>query len=174
MELTNKQIREQREFETMFKNPRHARSMWAEKVIERYAKPALEPIKVYDKDGNLTPTSQIEHAVWNHLKRELEETGSSRLPTEGEMMEACQQYYARHNASSYTARRDSMGAKPVDETKQNVSVNNPLEDLSDEELLVMQKALEEHREREKKLIEARASEIKTEEIVNEEVNYNYN
>lgn len=151
MELTNKQIREQREFETMFKNPKHARSMWAQTVIDRYAKPALPPVQVCDKDGNLTPASQIELAVWNHLKRELEMMGSDRLPTEGEMMEACQQYYSRHNAASYTARRDSMGAKPIDETKQQVSVNNPLEDMTDEELLVMQQALEAHRE--KKLLE---------------------
>lgn len=147
MELTNKQIREQREFETMFKNPKHARAMWAQTVIDRYAKPALEPIKIYDKDGNLTPTSQIELAVWAHLKQELEAMGSDRLPTEGEMMEACQQYYSRHNASSYTARRDSMGAKPIDETKQNVQVNNPLEDLSDDELFVMQRALEEYHQK---------------------------
>ena len=155
MELTNKQIREQREFETLFKNPKHARAMWAQNVIDRYAKPALEPIQIFDKDGNLTATSQIEIAVWRHLKNELEEMGLDRLPTEGEMMEACQQYYSRHNAASYTARRDSMGAKPIDETKQQVQVNNPLEDLSDEELLVMQKALEEHRAKEQeKLAEA--------------------
>ena len=145
MELTNKQIREQREFETMFKNPRHARAMWAQTVIDRYAKPALEPIVILDKDGNISPTTQIEQAVWKHLVAELKNSGQSRLPTEGEMMEACQQYYSRHNASSYTARRDSMGAKPIDETKQNVSVNNPLEGLSDEELFVMQEALEAHR-----------------------------
>ena len=153
MEITNKQLREQREFETLFKNPKHARSMWAQTVIDRYAKPALPPIPIYDKDGNLTPTAQIETYVWNHLKKELEEAGSDRLPTEGEMMEACQQYYSRHNAASYTARRDSMGAKPIDETKQQVSVNNPLEDMTDEELLVMQQALEAHRE--KKLLEAK-------------------
>jgi hypothetical protein len=145
MELTNKQIREQREFETLFKNPKHARATWAQHVIDRYARPALEPISIYDKDGNLTPTSQIEKAVWTHLKAELQAEGKDRLPTEGEMMEACQQYYSRHNASSYVARRDSMGAKPIDETKQSVSVNNPLENLSDEELLVMQEALEAHR-----------------------------
>lgn len=155
MELTNKQIREQREFETLFKTPKHARAMWAQNVIDRYAKPALEPIQIFDKDGNLTATSQIEIAVWRHLKNELEAMGLDRLPTEGEMMEACQQYYSRHNAASYTAKRDSMGAKPIDETKQQVQVNNPLEDLSDEELLVMQKALEEHRAKEQaKLAEA--------------------
>lgn len=156
MDLTTKQIREQREFETLFKNPKHARSTWAQNVIDRYCKSAIEPIKIYDKDGNLTPTSQIEIAVWNHLKSELEANGIDRLPTEGEMMEACQQYYSRHNASSYIARRDSMGAKPIDETKQSVSVNNPLENLSDEELLVMQKALDAHRaEQSGKLLEAK-------------------
>ena len=158
MELTNKQIREQREFETLFKNPKHARATWAQHVIDRYAKPALEPITIYDKDGNLTPTSQIEQAVWKHLKAELEAEGKDRLPSEGEMMEACQQYYSRHNASSYVARRDSMGAKPIDETKQSVSVNNPLENLSDEELLVMQRALDAHREEQAKLTEGKKEE----------------
>lgn len=163
MELTNKQIREQREFETMFKNPKHARAMWAQNVIDRYARPALEPIIIVDKDGNPSATSQIEVAVWRHLKQELEYMGQDRLPTEGEMMEACQQYYARHNAASYTARRDSMGAKPIDETKQNVSVSNPLEDLTDEELMVMQKALDEHRNNQK-LLETAKTEDNNEHI----------
>ena len=151
MELTNKQMRDQAEFETLFKNPKHARAMWSQNVIDRYVKPAMRPIPVYDKDGNLTPTSQIELAVWNHLSDELKEAGIDRLPTEGEMMEACQQYYARHNATAYTARRDSMGAKPIDETKQQITAYNPLEDLSDEELLVMQKALEDFHDKQKLL-----------------------
>ena len=158
-ELTTKQIREQREFETLFKNPRTARAQWAQNIIDRYAKPALEPIKIYDKDGNLTPTSQIEVAVWNHLRDELKAMGLDRLPTEGEMMDACQQYYARHNSSAYVARRDSMGAKPIDETKQQLSVNNPLEDLSDEELLVLQKALEEHRKEQLRLEEKKCESV---------------
>lgn len=153
MELTNKEIRDQREFETMFKNPKHARAMWSQNVIDRYVKPAMKPIPIYDKDGNLTATSQIEQAVWDHLVDEIRTMGSDRLPSEGEMMEACQQYYSRHNASSYTARRDSMGAKPIDETKQQISAYNPLEDLSDDELLVMQKALEEYHDKQKLLVE---------------------
>lgn len=146
-ELTNKQIREQREFETLFKNPKHARAMWSQTVIDRYAAPAMEPVLITDKDGNPTPQSQLEQAVWRNLIKELREKGQDRLPTEGEMMEACQSYYARHNASSYVAKRDSMGAKPVDETKQNLVMNNPLEGLSDEELLVMERALNEYHEK---------------------------
>lgn len=140
-----KQLREQREFETLFKNPKHARSMWAQNVCARYSKPAFKPIEIVDKNGNPTPQYQLELAIWKNLKRELEEQGSSRLPSEGEMMEACQAYYARHNASSYTARRDSMGAKPIDETKNTHEINNPYEGLSDEELEIMSKALQEHR-----------------------------
>ena len=129
-ELTNKQIREQREFETLFKNPKHARAMWSQQVIDRWAKPAMEPIMVYDSKGNLTEDSQ-----------ELKAQGLDRLPTDGEMMEACQAYYSRSNTGTYVARRDSMGAKPVDESKQTISNVNPLENLTDEQLEVMQQAL---------------------------------
>lgn len=141
-ELTNKQIREQREFETLFKNPKHARAMWSQQVIDRWAKPAMEPIMVYDSKGNLTEDSQIQLAIWDQLKKELEAQGLDRLPTDGEMMEACQAYYSRSNTGTYVARRDSMGAKPVDESKQTISNINPLENLTDEQLEVMQKALE--------------------------------
>jgi hypothetical protein len=148
MELTNKQMRDQREFETLFKNPKHARAMWSQAVLDRYTKTAMPPVLLTDKDGELLPQCRVELAVWEHLKKEIEDSGSTRYPTEGEMMEACQQYYARHSAASYVARRDSMGAKPVDETKQNIAMNNPLENFSDEELEIMQKALEEHKKAE--------------------------
>lgn len=147
MELTKKQLREQREFQTAFKDPKHARAMWSKNVADRYCKPAFKPVLLEDKDGNLLPQSQIEFAVWDQLNNEIEAQGLSRLPTEGEMMEGCQAYYSRHNAASYVARRDSMGAKPIDETKQQHVVNDPLEGLTDEELIIMQKALELHREK---------------------------
>lgn len=141
-ELTNKQIREQREFETLFKNPKHARAMWSQQVVDRWAKPAMEPIPIYDARGVLTEESQLQIGIWNQLKKELEEQGIDRLPTDGEMMEATQAYLSRTNTAAYVARRDSMGAKPVDESKQTVTNANPLENLTDEELEVMQKALE--------------------------------
>ena len=146
MELTTKQLREQREFETLFKNPKHARAMWAQTVYDRYSKPAFEPIIITDKDGNISQQTQIEQTIWRQIKQELEIQDLSRSPTEGEMMEACQAYYSRHNAASYVARRDSMGAKPIDESKQAHSINNPLEELNDKELLVIQEALQNYRE----------------------------
>jgi len=148
-EISTKQLREQREFESMYKNPKHARSMWAQKVFDRWSAPATPPCIILDKDGNMTPQSQIEQHVWNTLLKELKAKGLDRMPTNGEMTEACQDYYSRHNSSAYVARRDSMGAKPVDETKQEHTTTNPLEGMSDEELLVMQRALEEYRSKAK-------------------------
>lgn len=142
--MTNREIGEQREFEALFANPKSARVQWQQEVAKRYAKPAMKPIVLTDKDGNETKESVIERNIWNHILEEHRQAGINRLPSEGEMMEACQQYYARHNAASYVARRDSMGAKPIDETKQNLQVNNPLEELSDEELIIVKKALDEY------------------------------
>jgi len=144
--LTTKQKREQREFETLFKKPTHARAMWAENVLDRFTKPVKRPIPITDKDGNVSPQSQIEIAIYDQLVEELKEADLTRLPTDGEMMEACQAYYSRHNAASYTARRDTMGAKPIDESKNTHTLNNPYENLADDELLVMQEALNTHRQ----------------------------
>lgn len=144
-ELIIKQLREQREFETLFKNPKHARSSWAKKVYDQYTRPAIKPIVLCDKDGNILPQSQVELAVWDYLCEELKKEGLDRVPSDGEMVEACQAYYSRHNSSSYVARRDSMGAKPVDESKQQHTIENPYGDMTDEELLIMQEALAKHR-----------------------------
>lgn len=143
--ISNKLQRETREFESLYRNPKYARAAWAEKVYDRWSAEAQPPIQIYDEKGNLTPQSQVENAVWKNLLDEFKRRGISRKPTNGEMTEACQDYYSRHNSSVYVARRDSMGAKPVDESKQQVQVDNPLEGMSDEELLVMQKALEDYR-----------------------------
>lgn len=143
--ISNKKLREQREFETLYKNPKHARAMWAQKVYDRWSAPATPPVTIIDAKGNISVESQVEMHVWNTLLKELQDRGEDRMPTNGEMTEACQDYYSRHNSSAYVARRDSMGAKPIDETKQQHTVSNPLEDMSDEELYVMQNALLEYR-----------------------------
>lgn len=145
MEISNKSEREQKEFETLFKNPKHARYAWQEKVLQRYCKPAMKPIDIVDKDGELTKESQVEKGVWKQLIEEFKVEGIDRLPTDGEMMEAMQAYYARHNAGSYVARRDGMGAKPVDESKLTSVPFNPYEGMSDEELDLIVKTLNDHR-----------------------------
>lgn len=147
----NKKIRDTREFEALYRDPKYARLAWSDNVAKSYFRPAIKPLLLYDKDGNLTPSAMIEQNAYNAVVEELKLQGLDRLPTEGEVMERCQAYYARHNAAAYTARRDSLGAKPIDETKINATVSNPYGDMTDEELQVMVDALEKYREEQKAL-----------------------
>ena len=55
-------------------------------------------------------------------------------PTELEMIMACQAHMARINVANFVAFRDTVGAKPVDESKIDHQINNPYEELTDEEL----------------------------------------
>lgn len=143
MAYTNKEMRDRREFENLFSNPKSARAQWQKNVYTAYCRPVTGPTLIYNDKGMLTEESQVESIVYSNLVSRMKAEGVSRYPTEAEFMEACQQYYSRHNATAYAARRDSMGAKPVDETKQQITMTNPLENLTNEELLAMQQALEE-------------------------------
>ena len=59
------------------------------------------------------------------------------------MILQCQIVKARYDTAAATFVRDTLGAKPVDETKLDASVNNPYEQLSDEELELIAKVREE-------------------------------
>ena len=70
----------------------------------------------------------------------------------------CQMVKARTDTSAAVFIRDTLGAKPVDESKLDATVGNPYEHLSDEELELLAKVREE-----KSQAEANA----TEQIVKE-------
>ena len=55
------------------------------------------------------------------------------------MILQCQIVKARCDTSAATFVRDTLGAKPVDESKIDASVTNPYESLSDEELEALAK-----------------------------------
>ena len=54
------------------------------------------------------------------------------------MILSCQAVKARYDTSAATFIRDTLGAKPIDETKLDAQVNNPYESLTDEELMMLQ------------------------------------
>lgn len=71
----------------------------------------------------------------------------NRKPTELEMILHCQIVKARTDTSAAVFVRDTLGAKPVDETKVDAQVTNPYENLTDAELELLQKhraSLENH------------------------------
>ena len=68
---------------------------------------------------------------YNKIKNLAKE---DRETTEIEMIMQCQMIKARTDTSAAIFVRDTLGAKPVDETKMDASVHNPYESLTDEEL----------------------------------------
>lgn len=89
---------------------------------------------MYDKEGNETRDSLIERYSYDKLAADIEAIGGGYKPTELEMILRCQMMHARHNPASAQFIRDTLGAKPIDESKSDVTVHNQFETLTDEEL----------------------------------------
>lgn len=133
--MSNKNEREQKEMENLFKDPKFARKAWQHVGIAIANSPASKPFVTHDKEGNPTLQSDIESYSYNQLHKDLESLGKeSREPTELEMIMKCQMIRARYDTSAAVFVRDTLGAKPVDETKLDAKMTNPYESLTDEEL----------------------------------------
>ena len=147
--MSNKNIRKQKEMENLFSDPKFSRQAWKAVGTAIAMQPAVIPIQSFDKEGNETVNSQIEHYSYNKLANDIKELGKEdRQPTELEMILHCQMVKARTDTSAAVFIRDTLGAKPVDESKVDAQLSNPYEQLTDEELEVLQAM------REKKALEA--------------------
>lgn len=147
--LPNKNIREMKEMQNLFADPKFSRQAWKAVGLSIAMQPATKPAIIVDKDGNETTNSKIEQYSYNKLQQDIKQLGKeNREPTELEMILACQMVKARTDTAAATFIRDTLGAKPVDESKVDAQLSNPYEQLTDEELEMLQ------REREKKALEA--------------------
>ena len=141
--MNNKDIRNEKEMRNLFADPKFARKAWRSIGEMLMNRPAVRIPIIVDKDGNQTFASQIEEYSYNKLSKDLETIASDRKePTELEMIMQCQLIRARFDTTAATFVRDTLGAKPVDESKMDMQVNNPYESLTDEELDLLVK----HRE----------------------------
>lgn len=137
--MANKNQRDWAEMKNLFSDPKFSRQAWKSVGIAIAMQPAVKPIASYDKDGNETYNSQIENYSYNKLAKDIASLASEkREPTELEMILHCQMVKARTDTSAAVFIRDTLGAKPVDESKQDLSVSNPYEQLTDEELELIQ------------------------------------
>lgn len=150
--MENKNEREKREMISVFKDPKTARAAWRSVGQAILAKPAAIPTQKFGKDGEETFDSMLEGYTYNQLAKDIKNLGDPNhtQPTEIEMILACQILKARTDTGAAIFVRDTLGAKPVDESKQDLSVHNPYEDLTDEELELLAK------HREQKQIAARS------------------
>lgn len=142
--MANKQHRDWSEMKNLFSDPKFSRQAWKSVGVAIAMQPAIKPIVMYDKDGNPTLVSQIETYSYNKLAQDIASLQSeTREPTELEMILHCQMVKARTDTSAAVFIRDTLGAKPVDESKVDAQVNNPYEQLTDEELEALQAMREE-------------------------------
>lgn len=142
--MSNESIRREKETKNLFADPKYCRQAWQAVGKAILQNPAAKPIRVEDKDGNETWASQMERYSFDKLSRDLQSIGEeNRAPTELEMIMQCQIVKARHDTSAATFVRDTLGAKPVDESKVQAHVSNPYEEMTDEELELLAKYREE-------------------------------
>lgn len=129
--VSNKSYRELLETRNVFADPAYCREAWKSVGTAILLSPAIGCIGDIDtKDG------AIERYTYDKLCRELKEIdgkGKGRQPTELEMIFHCQAARARFDTSAAVFVRDTVGAKPIDESRVQVS-RSQYEEMSDDEL----------------------------------------
>lgn len=132
-----------KEMMSLFKDPKFSRQAWKSVGMAILQNPAKKAPMQVDKEGEQTLQSAIEEYSYNKLAADIKALGEEdRAPTELEMILQCQIVRARFDTSAATFVRDTLGAKPVDESKIDAQVSNPYESLSDEELELIAKTRE--------------------------------
>lgn len=134
--IPNKDLRELKETMNVFSDPKTQREAWRSLGIKLLNNPATKAPEQLDKDGNPTLASSIEQYTYRQLVNDIKRSEKpDREPTEIEMILACQMVKARFDTQAAIFVRDTLGAKPVDESKMDATLSaNQYEQLSDEEL----------------------------------------
>lgn len=134
--IPNKDLRELKETMNVFSDPKTQREAWRSLGIKLLNNPATKAPEQLDKDGNPTLASSIEQYTYRQLVNDIKRSEQpDREPTEIEMILACQMVKARFDTQAAIFVRDTLGAKPVDESKMDATLSaNQYEQLSDEEL----------------------------------------
>lgn len=140
--MPNKEIRERKEIDNLFRDPKYCRQAWRNIGTAILQSPVSRMPTDYDKDGNPTLRSSLEDYSYRSLKRDItalckRDGTEEREPTELEMIMQCQIAKARFDTNAAIFVRDTLGAKPVDESKIDATLSNPYEDLTDEELALL-------------------------------------
>lgn len=134
--MNNKSEREQKEMRNLLEDPKFMRKAWQAIGHSILRQPATKPVIETDKDGQETRNSEIQRYTYDALAQDLKKLGGEgdREPTELEMIMGCQIAKARTDTSAAIFVRDTVGAKPVDESKLDAVVETGYESMSDEEL----------------------------------------
>lgn len=126
--------REIKELQSLFADPRYVREAFKSVGVALLQNPATRSPEIYDKNGILTGETIIANYSYEQLARDIKEIyKQDRAPTQLEMIMMCQMVKARYDTSAAVFVRDTLGAKPIDESKTQI-LQNDYENLSDDEL----------------------------------------
>lgn len=132
--MSNISKREIKELQSLFADPRYVREAFKSVGVALLQNPATRSPEVYDKNGVLTGETIIAQYSYDQLARDIKEIyKQDREPTQLEMIMMCQMVRARYDTSAAVFVRDTLGAKPIDESKTQM-LQNDYENLSDDEL----------------------------------------
>lgn len=134
VKIKNKDIREVKEIQNLFADTRYCREVWRGVGNLLLQNPASRAPEIYDKNGCLSGDAILANYSYERLSHDIKELyKEDREPTELEMIIMCQLVKARYDTSAAVFIRDTLGAKPVDESKVE-QVPNQFDSLSDDEL----------------------------------------
>ena len=132
--MSNIQSRKIKEMQSLFADPRYVREAFKSVGIALLQNPATRSPEVYDKNGVLTGDTILAQYSYDQLAEDIKNIyKQDRAPTQLEMIMMCQMVKARYDTAAAIFVRDTLGAKPIDESKQQL-IQNEYESLSDEEL----------------------------------------
>lgn len=133
--MSNKEQRERSEMKNLFADPKFNRQAWQSIGKAILQNPAVITPIVMNKDGTETVDSMIQNYSYNKLCNDIRSlSDEDRAPTELEMILQCQIVKARTDTSAAIFVRDTLGAKPIDESKVDQTISNVYEQMTDEEL----------------------------------------
>ena len=134
--IHNKDLREHKETMNVYSDPRTQREAQHSLRVKQINHTTTKAPEQLDKDGNPTLASSIEQYTYRQLVNDIKRSEQpDREPTEIEMILACQMVKARFDTQAAIFVRDTLGAKPVDESKMDATLSaNQYEQLTDEEL----------------------------------------
>lgn len=137
--MSNKDDRTSKEMANLFADPKYMRQAWQAVGHAILKNPAVKLPEDYDKNGNETMRSMTDRYCYKQLSEDLEKIAKEkgeepRAVTELEMILGCQIAKARWDTAAATFVRDTVGAKPVDETKVDQTITNDYAGMTDEEL----------------------------------------
>lgn len=155
--MSNKRERDTKEMISLFCDPKFERKAWravGQAIANSPAKIVSLPL---DAKGEISPAHMVEQYSYEQFKADIGSLGNDdREPTELEMIMRCQMVKARFDTGAAVFIRDTLGAKPVDESKVDQTVNNPYEMMTDDELDMLIKYREQKKLAEEQLNEENA------------------